>query len=88
MAKGKIKKAAKKTGKVISAPVRVPVKKIKEHHQKRKAEKKVMKEFNKFIDSDEFEDMVQTAFETFKAAADTTATEEPEVTIEPEPNPA
>lgn len=46
-----MKNVIKKTAKVVSSPVRIPVKKIKRHHEKKKAEKQIKKAINQTADS-------------------------------------
>lgn len=47
---GKCKKVIKKTGHAVSAPIRIPVKKIKRHHQKKKIERQIKKAVNESAD--------------------------------------
>ena len=85
-----MKKILKKTGKVVSAPVRIPAKKIKRHHEKKKAEKQIKKAINQTVDSvidlinsKEFSDAMGNINETVKQAFSTVGN--PEVVVDADP---
>ena len=84
-----MKKVFKKTGKIITAPVRVPAKKIKHHRQHKKERKQLEKAIENAFKSEEFmkgvEDFTNAITDIIKEQ-EAAAKADPEViVIEPEP---